>query len=341
MGKGELVVYEGGPTDIAVARPPDVVLEEAHKAAKALMDVMGAKKKKVMMNGEQYLEFEDWQTVGRFYGVTVKVTSTEFIDYGGAKGFLAKASVLRHDGAEISAAEAMCLNDEEKWSTRTKYEWKEVLDANGKMIWEPNPDKPGKSRPKREKVKVGEESVPLFQLRSMAQTRACAKALRNVLAWVVVLAGYRPTPAEEIDGMSSTVDQGSVVDSPPQTPVPAPATAPVVPPGSTISPTVTIRTVQIPLVPPPATGKEPEKDIQTLRYELGELAQIAVDAGIYSNTGDAIQDFTSSEKFQSKCRDAGGMQKDWAIKKAITKANAVLNSIPVRLDNGPDDDIPL
>jgi hypothetical protein len=35
------------------------------------------------------------------------------------------------------------------------------------------------------------------------------------------------------------------------------------------------------------------------------------------------------------------MQKDWAIKKAITKANAVLNSIPARVDNGPDDDLPL
>ena len=33
------------------------------------------------------------------------------------------------------------------------------------------------------------------------QTRACAKALRNVLSWVVVLAGYRPTPAEEMDGV--------------------------------------------------------------------------------------------------------------------------------------------
>lgn len=39
---------------------------------------------------------------------------------------------------------------------------------------------------------------PLFQLKSMAQTRACAKALRNVLAWVVVLAGYAPTPSEEM-----------------------------------------------------------------------------------------------------------------------------------------------
>lgn len=45
---------------------------------------------------------------------------------------------------------------------------------------------------------------PLFQLRSMAQTRACAKALRNVLAFVPVLAGYEATPAEEMVTMGSS-----------------------------------------------------------------------------------------------------------------------------------------
>ena len=45
---------------------------------------------------------------------------------------------------------------------------------------------------------------PWFQLASMAQTRAGAKALRNLLARVVVLAGYNPTPAEEMDDMATT-----------------------------------------------------------------------------------------------------------------------------------------
>ena len=40
----------------------------------------------------------------------------------------------------------------------------------------------------------------MFQLKSMAQTRACAKALRNVLSFSVVLAGYAPVAAEEITG---------------------------------------------------------------------------------------------------------------------------------------------
>jgi len=38
-----------------------------------------------------------------------------------------------------------------------------------------------------------------FQLRSNAQTRACAKVTRNVFAWIMVLAGFSPTPAEEME----------------------------------------------------------------------------------------------------------------------------------------------
>jgi hypothetical protein len=37
-----------------------------------------------------------------------------------------------------------------------------------------------------------------YAICSMAQTRAISKALRGVLAWVIVLAGYHPTPAEEV-----------------------------------------------------------------------------------------------------------------------------------------------
>lgn len=147
--------------DLDVARDPQVVLEEAKRAAKALGDVITNKKKPVIFNGEQYLEFEDWQTVGRFYGITAKVIRTDPVEFGEVRGFEAHAVAMStRTGLEISAADAMCLNDEPNWAKK-----------------------------------------PLFQLRSMAQTRACAKALRNVLAWVVVLAGYKPTPAEEMDGV--------------------------------------------------------------------------------------------------------------------------------------------
>jgi len=41
---------------------------------------------------------------------------------------------------------------------------------------------------------------PAFQLRSMAQTRACGKVCRNVFAWIMCLAGLSPTPGEEMTG---------------------------------------------------------------------------------------------------------------------------------------------
>ena len=74
---------------------------------------------------------------------------------------------------------------------------------------------------------------------------------------------------------------------------------------------------------PPAPG---DKSVDELRRELAELGEIAVEAGIYDNLGDAVQSFTTTEKFKSKCRDVAGLTKDWAIKAAIKKAQGILNA---------------
>lgn len=195
------------PSSLAVSRAPQVVLREAHEAAAALKDVIDSKPKRVEFNGETYLEFEDWQTVGRFYGIAPRITGTRYVEFGEAKGWEATAEALHvESGKIVSSADAMCLDDEEKWRARPKYAYVYHKRSGGtsvedpgkdELIWEKGAD--GKSRPKKERVRVADEPVPLFQLRSMAQTRAGSKALRNALAWVVVLAGYRPTPAEELD----------------------------------------------------------------------------------------------------------------------------------------------
>jgi hypothetical protein len=145
------------PHDLAV--DPEVALASAQKAAKALLKVV-SQKRQIVINGKRYLTFEDWQTIGRFYGVTVGVAATT----KGANGYEARAVVYNAGGAVISAAEAICTRSERKWQGRDEY-----------------------------------------AIKSMAQTRACAKALRNVLAWVAVLAGFEGTPAEEVDGVNGTV----------------------------------------------------------------------------------------------------------------------------------------
>jgi hypothetical protein len=195
---------------LTVVREPEEVLTDAQKAAAALMKVVNSKQKQITFNGETYLESGDWQTVAKFYGVTAKIESTKYVTYGEASGFEAAAVALDCNGRVVSRGEAMCLNDEENWGMRSKYGYEDILDENGNKIWEPNPNKPGKSRPKSRRVKIGEEATPLFQLRSMAQTRACGKALSNLFKWVVVLAGYKPTPAEEMIGRIDGEQNSSV-----------------------------------------------------------------------------------------------------------------------------------
>jgi hypothetical protein len=145
------------PNDLAV--DPEVALASAQKAAKALLKVV-SQKRQIVINGKRYLTFEDWQTIGRFYGVTVGVASTTKAE----DGYEARAVVYNGEATIISAAEGICTRSERKWKDRDDY-----------------------------------------ALKSMAQTRACAKALRNVLAWVAVLAGFEGTPAEETDAVNGAV----------------------------------------------------------------------------------------------------------------------------------------
>jgi hypothetical protein len=186
---------------LSLADRPSVVLEQAKLAARTIMSVIQAKPEQVVFNGEKYFENDDWVLAGKMYGITPRTLSEpEYVEFGDVKGFKAVCeAVLVATDQVIGRAYAMCLNDEENWGLRPKYEWRDVLDKDGKKIWEERVIKgKKKSLPKRERVEVGHTRVPLFQLMSMAQTRASSKVLSMVLKFVPVLAGFKPTPAEEI-----------------------------------------------------------------------------------------------------------------------------------------------
>ena len=131
----------------------------AQASSKILMDVVEQNGWSMALGGKKkHLMFEAWQTVGKYYGYTVKTGEANYVEYGEVKGFEAKAWVIDNKtGIEIGGAEAACLSDEPNWKNK-----------------------------------------PLFQQKSMAQTRAGSKALRQILGFVVALAGYSPTPAEEM-----------------------------------------------------------------------------------------------------------------------------------------------
>lgn len=145
--------------EIVVAKTPSGIVNEGIAMAKTLQTIVMQRKGGLVVNGKRYLQYEDWQTLARFFGLTVKTGNVEVVEINGRKGVKAKAEVLNSVGALVGSAEAFCMDDEKKWTSK-----------------------------------------PFFQKASMAQTRAGAKALRNLLGWVAVLGGFAGTPAEEIDG---------------------------------------------------------------------------------------------------------------------------------------------
>lgn len=200
------------PVGLSVQRDPDQVMAEAVRCAKVAKSVFDNKPKKVIMNGKPYPEYEDWSTMARFYSVTSRIRSVQYVEYGETRGFNAVAEAVHMQTGEVlSVAEADCLNDEPKWRSRAKYtdtiklkdgRWVDQAEADrlgtSAWVWTRSG---GRNRPEKKRQYAGDEPVPLFQLKSMAQTRAGAKVLRQLFSWVMVLAGYQPTPAEEIDGM--------------------------------------------------------------------------------------------------------------------------------------------
>ena len=193
----DIEIYDG-TADLSISRPPEAILEEAKKAAVALAGVIKDTDAVVKIGKSIHLKAEAWQTLGHFYGLAARTPDekTRYVQYGDVCGFEAGAELYHvATGRIVSEATSMCLNDEEKWGPRTKYEWRSGEGG-------------------RHRVAVGTEPTPLFQLRSMAQTRAISKVHSNALKWVVVLGGWSPTPAEDLE-RDGDAPQG---DAPPKMP---------------------------------------------------------------------------------------------------------------------------
>ena len=84
-----------------------------------------------------------------------------------------------NDGACIGRASAECGSPDE-------------LDRHGKPVW---------------------SSRPRYARRSMAQTRATGKACRLAFSWIMALAGYEPTPAEEMPDTRQPSDDDLLISS--------------------------------------------------------------------------------------------------------------------------------
>jgi len=171
----EITQYSGG--ELSLGRSPDTVLAEASLVAKAVDRLVKSRPDLVqVIGGRKHPRFELLQIVGSMFRVTARVRETRQLVQPDGWEAVAEAYHVP-TGQVIATGEGMCSTDEPDWAVRPKYEWR-----NGR------------------REKIGEVPVTSHQRRSMAQTRACSKALRLALGWVLGLAGYEATAAEEMSG---------------------------------------------------------------------------------------------------------------------------------------------
>jgi len=149
--------------ELVLEGDPDAQLAFASKAAKALMTIVNQKPNPVMIRGKQYLEYGDWQVLARFYGATVEIEWTEPIYKDDDPK--TQANVMGYEARALVKRNGEVISSAEGMCTRDENRWKDADD---------------------------------YAIKSMAQTRTAAKALRNAFGWVAELAGYSATPAEEM-----------------------------------------------------------------------------------------------------------------------------------------------
>jgi hypothetical protein len=160
----ELMVMEDNNSSINLIKDENKLKTENHNALAVVHEVLHNKEKPVIVNGKRHLEFEDWIALGNAFGIAVRTGEAEPVEIFEAKGFKARAEVVRvSDGIIIGGAEAYCLNNERNWRNKD-----------------------------------------YFQMASMAQTRAGSKALSNQLRGFVSLdKNLNGTPSEEMVGINN------------------------------------------------------------------------------------------------------------------------------------------
>lgn len=156
------------------------------EAVRSIMDADGKPKLISIISGREHVRVEGWTLLGSMLGVfPVPVWTRKLAN---PEGWEARVEARTLAGHTIGAAEAQCTRDEKMWGFNPTNRYGKSLEARDD-----------------------------FALRSMAQTRATSKALRLPLGFVMTLAGFDPTPAEEMPPVEA---EPRVVDGPPPFPVP-------------------------------------------------------------------------------------------------------------------------
>jgi hypothetical protein len=137
------------------------------KALKELRLLVRNRPNPVIINGKRYLEFCDWQILGAFFGISPYVVETKEITQPRQLESVPGWTALDVIGFKARA--------------EARQDGKIVSAADAECMFD---EKNWKGKPR-------------FQVLSMAETRACAKVLRQCLQWVVKLPDEKGKPTDQ------------------------------------------------------------------------------------------------------------------------------------------------
>lgn len=149
---------------------PKQLVEQATEMADQLAFVINKQGLFTLIRNRKYVMVEGWTTLGAMLGVVpVEESCVPMIDDRDKPGFLAKVKLIR-------AADGGQVGGASAECTRSESSW---------------------------------ENRDSYALRSMAITRATGKAFRLSFSWIMKLAGFEGTPAEEmVQAGNSERDEG-------------------------------------------------------------------------------------------------------------------------------------
>lgn len=163
----ELAVQGGSQVTLFRTDDPAEVLARATKVATTLAPVIRERGWARKIGKKEHVEVQGWQTLGSMVGVVGVVTKTlRITDDKGKAGWEA------HCEARLISS-GMVVGRSETQCSRSEDKWDESDD---------------------------------YAIKSMAQTRAVSRALQSPLRWIVELAGFAGTPAEEMNSNMGSDD---------------------------------------------------------------------------------------------------------------------------------------
>ena len=138
---------------------PEAVIERATAISKALARVIEDRKLYKQIGQKRHVLVEGWNTLGAMVGISPKEREVKKTIDGDVIEYEAYIDLVRNDDGKVIGGASSICRT-------TENNW---------------------------------SNKPLYAVRSMAVTRATGKAFRLKLSWIMELAGFSPTPAEEMD----------------------------------------------------------------------------------------------------------------------------------------------